>query len=348
MKMGFSKRQLKTYARGKRVLLVDDNRQTRTILKSLLREYFPFIMAARNGKDGLKAYSKYKFDIVITDVMMPIMDGIEMSKEIKKIDSDQSILVISSDENLNDIIELIDIGIDSFIRKPIDANTVCTKILKILEHQFFKDEINRFEHEQTINEYIKAKNISSSSTKSTISQVKKDEIVKGVLESKNCPASLSEYSAIEFMRKAEKEYKDLDKVVENLLIYIEDLEDNISILLVQGIRPDTLNNLSSLFSKIYNEVSTFKELTSIADKIFEIHDFFMEYSNTSTLTPDQQEVFDFSQYILEDIKSFVLHVFIAPSYQDIRVYEKMLGNSLEQIMLKINGAEALDDDIEFF
>jgi DNA-binding NarL/FixJ family response regulator len=344
--MNFSDTQLKTYAKGKRVLIVEDDRQSRIILKSFLKNYFPFIVVARNGIDGLKAYKKYKFDLIVTDINMPKMDGIQMTKEIKNIDANQPIMVISGDEDINHIIELIDIGIDSFIKKPIRAELVSEKILKILEHQFFQEEINKFQIDTAIEEYLREKNLLKD-TRETVSKAKKRQIITNIVSSQSCILNYSEYSAVEFMKKA-RQRDNIDNIIDHLLINIDELEEEVSKMLTYGIYSDTLENISRSFSKIYNDVSKFDELEVLSDEIADIESFFIKYSEKfDKLSKEEKRVFDFAQYILDDIKAFVLNVFISPSPQDIREYEHMLHNSLEQITIRLENRQ-IDEDIEFF
>jgi DNA-binding NarL/FixJ family response regulator len=346
----YSKKQLQAYTKNKRVLLVEDNRQSREILKSILKDSFSFVVVARNGVDALNVYQKYKFDLVVTDIQMPYMDGIELCKKIKDINSEQHILVISSDDDINHIIELIDIGIDSFIKKPISVDIINKKILKILEHKFFKEEIDKFKQDKAIKEYLQSKNLEyENSNRKKVVDIKRCQILESI-EPKDIVHSDSEYSAYAFIHTLETKNIDIDTIVQNLIEYISDLEEIISTLLVRGIRVDTLDNLASIFSKIYNEILFFTELSSIADEIFAIYEFFSSYSSNSIdeMSIEQKEIFDFSEYILEDIKSFVLNVFIEQNVDDIRTYASMLRNSLEQIKIRMSGDSIDNEEIEFF
>ncbi|MEA2018357.1 MAG: response regulator [Campylobacterota bacterium] len=75
---------------------------------------------ASNGEEGLELYKKNSYDLVITDILMPKMDGIEMSKEIKEINQYQNILIISAYSDTKDFVTSIKLGIDGYIIKPID------------------------------------------------------------------------------------------------------------------------------------------------------------------------------------------------------------------------------------
>jgi DNA-binding response OmpR family regulator len=103
------------------VLFVEDEENIRKALKNAISDEFKEFILARDGNDGLKKFQKYKPDIVVTDILMPIMDGLEMSKEIKAISKDTPIVVLSAFDEKERLLQAIDIGIDKYLIKPVDA-----------------------------------------------------------------------------------------------------------------------------------------------------------------------------------------------------------------------------------
>jgi DNA-binding response OmpR family regulator len=103
------------------ILFVEDEENIRKGLNSAIGDEFKDFILARDGSDGLKKFQKYKPDIVITDILMPIMDGLEMSKEIKKISTNIPIVILSAFDEKERLLKAIDIGIDKYLIKPIDA-----------------------------------------------------------------------------------------------------------------------------------------------------------------------------------------------------------------------------------
>jgi DNA-binding NarL/FixJ family response regulator len=350
--MAFSKTQLRAYAKDKRVLVAEDNKMTRTILDSFLKNYFTLVVCTRNGAEAQRAYQKYRFDLVITDINMPHMGGIELITEIKKINDDQSIMVISSEEDANSFIELIDLGIDSFIKKPIDANLIGAKVLKILEHQFFKEEIARFNQEKMLEEYKKTHKLTQREHKN-VTDVKRDKIVEAKkeesLHKKDEIQNESEYpnSAIAFIKRAREKHHNLDDIVDEIYGTLDELEDNIADIVKDCVNETSLQNIGRVFSKLYSNISLFDEMQPMADKLFEIHEFFISYEDLDSLSAEQKEAFDFTQYILDDMKNFVFGVFIESSTKDITIYNKLIQNSVDQIRLKIDNID-INEEIELF
>ena len=112
------------------ILFVEDENSIRLALKRAISDEFNNFILARDGSEGLKKFQKYKPDIVITDIMMPIVDGLEMSREIKKISRDTPIVVLSAFDEKQRLMSAINIGIDKYLMKPIDTD----ELLDTLEH----------------------------------------------------------------------------------------------------------------------------------------------------------------------------------------------------------------------
>jgi len=110
---------LKEYAHNLKVLYVEDDESIKAQLTIFLQKFFPTIDTAKDGASGLELYKDGHYDIVITDIAMPHMDGITMSRKIKEINEEQIIIVTSAYNEVEKLMELIDIGVDKFVMKPI-------------------------------------------------------------------------------------------------------------------------------------------------------------------------------------------------------------------------------------
>lgn len=113
-----------------KLLYVEDDLVLCENTQAMLEEFFQTIVVAHNGEDALKAYEKERFDIVLTDIMMPKMDGRKMSRQIRERNPDQAIIVMSAYEDANYFMELIDIGISNFVPKPPSLNQLFSSLLK--------------------------------------------------------------------------------------------------------------------------------------------------------------------------------------------------------------------------
>ncbi|HEA7276533.1 TPA: response regulator transcription factor [Campylobacter jejuni] len=111
------------------ILVVEDEIKTRELLINVLSERFSKVIGAQNGDEGLKKFKKFKPDLVITDIAMPIMDGLDMAREIKEISDDVPIVVLSAYSEKERLLRSIDIGIDKYLIKPVDIE----ELFKVLD-----------------------------------------------------------------------------------------------------------------------------------------------------------------------------------------------------------------------
>ena len=87
-----------------RVLFVDDEKDVRHGTGMFLRKFFDDVVVCADGQEGLSAFLKDEnFDVVITDIMMPVMDGVEMVQEIRKIDDGVFIIFLTASRAVSDL-----------------------------------------------------------------------------------------------------------------------------------------------------------------------------------------------------------------------------------------------------
>jgi len=118
------------------VLYVEDDREIANATSEYLKEFCTNVYVAYNGKDGLELYRSKNPDIIITDIAMPIMDGLKMSEIIRENDCDIPILINSAFSDISLFTRAIDIGIDDYILKPTDADKLIESIYKNSKYAF--------------------------------------------------------------------------------------------------------------------------------------------------------------------------------------------------------------------
>jgi len=104
------------------ILYAEDEDLTRELTYEILSQFFKNITACKDGAEALEEFEKKHYDIVITDINMPRLDGLELAKKIRKKDQEVSIIFISAHSDLSKISEALNIGIDGFLIKPIDMD----------------------------------------------------------------------------------------------------------------------------------------------------------------------------------------------------------------------------------
>lgn len=116
-----------------RIMIVDDAAFMRKkIRKILAASGYSELIESGNGREAIEAYMEYKPDLVTMDIIMPGMDGIAVLQEIRKIDPDAKIIMISAMGQQRMIVEAIQAGALDFILKPFDSEMVISTISKFL------------------------------------------------------------------------------------------------------------------------------------------------------------------------------------------------------------------------
>jgi two-component system, cell cycle response regulator DivK len=129
--------------RTKKILIAEDNEINYQVIEERLNNESVEIIWAKNGREAIDLYLENKdIDIILMDIQMPVMDGIEAAKEIKKINSGVPIIAISAYDNISHI----ETDIDAYIQKPFQLN----KLFVIIEEHMKKiyDEILKKEEER--------------------------------------------------------------------------------------------------------------------------------------------------------------------------------------------------------
>lgn len=132
-------RNIITTTKKLNVLYIEDNLDVRNQTIKMLKIFFDQIEIAINGENGLelfKSNNKYKatsFDLIITDIEMPVLDGISMITEIRKYDKSIPILIFSAHSNPDYFIETIKAGIDGYILKPYNIEQISNSLMNIIE-----------------------------------------------------------------------------------------------------------------------------------------------------------------------------------------------------------------------
>ena len=113
-----------------RILLIDDDEEIRELITMGLESAGFIVIAAENGYDGLDVFHREAPDLIVTDIKMPRMDGIEMIQGIRKIDTDIPIIVSSG---FNDTQQAaINAGANGFLSKPFRSKNLIETIEKFL------------------------------------------------------------------------------------------------------------------------------------------------------------------------------------------------------------------------
>ncbi len=119
--------------KGLKVLLVEDEEKLATLLKNAIGDSFYSFTLAKDGQEGLEKFLSISPDIIITDIMMPRLTGLEMAKEIRKIDENIPIIILSAFSESDKFLDAIDVGVVKYLIKPFDPEELLDYIESIGE-----------------------------------------------------------------------------------------------------------------------------------------------------------------------------------------------------------------------
>jgi DNA-binding response OmpR family regulator len=127
-----------------KILLCEDDTNLGMVLKNYLELNDYDVTLERDGRLGLAAFQREKFDICLLDVMMPNMDGFTLAEEIRDVNPDVPLFFLSAKTMKDDIIQGYKLGADDYITKPFDSEVLLHKIKAILKRneEMHREEVN--------------------------------------------------------------------------------------------------------------------------------------------------------------------------------------------------------------
>ncbi|RDU65920.1 DNA-binding response regulator [Helicobacter didelphidarum] len=116
------------------ILFVEDERESREILSGILMDYAGEVIVKNNGVDALRAFSQVKIDLIVSDILMPKMDGIAFARAIRSGENDPSVPIIltTAFTDTQYLLDSIQLKVDGYVLKPIDFDDLLETIQKAL------------------------------------------------------------------------------------------------------------------------------------------------------------------------------------------------------------------------
>ena len=130
-----------TYTQNIKLLYVEDSLQARESTLMILEEFFDQIIVAVDGEDGFNKFKENEIDLIITDINMPKLSGLEMTKKIRELHKEIPIYVLSAYNESGFFMESIKIGVEGYLLKPIDMEQFLGVLSKTIEKLKLQAEI---------------------------------------------------------------------------------------------------------------------------------------------------------------------------------------------------------------
>jgi PAS domain S-box-containing protein len=254
------------------VLYVEDDNEISEEVSFFLRAQVKELYTANNGEEGLDAYIKHKPDIIITDVQMPIMNGLKMVEKIREIDAEIPIIITTAFSDSDYLLKAINLHVDGYQTKPLDLKTLIKSLQKIIEPMELKAEI------QIKNEQLAENNFYLKQFKNAVSKTSlfcsSDEngIIKEVNENFEL---ISGYTREELIGQSHSMLRDKSVPKE----FYEDMWLTIkSGKIWKGLIKNKRKSLKNYYvisevCPIYNKDGSFREYISIQNDVTELEEY---------------------------------------------------------------------------
>lgn len=115
----------------KRILIAEDNDSNYLLMTYVLKKHYEFFRA-RNGKEAVEMVDRVAYDLVLMDLRMPIMDGLEATREIKATHPDLPIIALTANAFDSDRERSLEAGCNDFLAKPVNHDTCLATIAKYI------------------------------------------------------------------------------------------------------------------------------------------------------------------------------------------------------------------------
>lgn len=144
---------LEEYKQNLHILYIEDDLSILNEMKRILESFF-IVSIATNGEEALSIFRKNKIDIIISDINMPIMDGIEFLHILRENDENIPFVFVTAKSDLNRILEAIKLDIDGYILKPLDVRNLFEIINKIIDKKYKNYLLEDLENTKKINNLL--------------------------------------------------------------------------------------------------------------------------------------------------------------------------------------------------
>ena len=177
------------------ILFVEDDNVLNSIVTDALTMIGFKLESAKNGLEGLNLFKSKKFDLVLSDINMPEMDGLQMSREIRNLNKKIPIILLSAHNEASYLLDSISIGINGYLVKPAQIKELVAQIAKVMEPVFvlreFDERGKQWSHDALM-VYSMASNIKSKLNSNELDQEFLSEYLDKIVEiSKSLASSIT-------------------------------------------------------------------------------------------------------------------------------------------------------------
>jgi len=331
-----------------KILYVEDDDFLRAQTKEALQFKFKNIETAKNGQDGFQKYQDGYYDVVITDIKMPKVDGVELCKKIKELNPKQKIIISSAYGDETTLITFIELGINKFVKKPINLKKLFEVITdsaqRIHQETLIEEQSSKV---QSINFHLQKKNEELENNNKKLDQLLRILTAKLKTPKKqNKKIKVFKEKKVEALPKSYIEY-----ILDYHLEELQELEGDIDYILSKAIMSKNIDAngvliLSKLFNKYGIIVGNYYFFAKLSESIKKLSKTFIIHT--------EDTVENFSKFI-DYIESFVFVLIkwrtdiLEKEAENPNMYDDSIISDIETIVASIeNKDDSYANDIEFF
>jgi len=339
------------YASSMSLLIVDDEKFTLREYKSLFENFFNSVDTASNGEEAYRKWNlgKKKYDLIITDIMMPKMNGLELISKIRLKSPSQHILVLSAIKDINQMRATLALGVEGILEKPYNHQTMIYVLSRVLKLIYNNKLIKRQAFQLKL---LAQKNISTKTSlqeeKAKIEPSKKKVITPPVHEKRIVPVIKSE-SAEDFTSNLD--YFDLDRVE----VFQDKIESyqNIACKIANAHPSLTKIGLSQITQglteliDVLNQLGTFSVTAKATKRLIDFVDSIEERQFEDN---DKKDLFiDGIMSVLEDLYNWINMVFVNKDTDNVNYFDASYSNTCLELEHIFESNTSLDEDtLDFF
>ncbi|MEA3229015.1 MAG: response regulator [Campylobacterota bacterium] len=328
-------RDLREQSKNLNVLYAEDEDILRESMQTTLKKIFKNAYVTSNGQEAFEIYKKEDIDIVITDINMPIMDGVELINNIYKYEQENTMVVVLSAHNESRLLStLINLGVDSFLNKPLDKQRMINSLYKVckivndrkllIEYETkLEDELDSIERKNKVLEG-KLNQLAHQTNKNIVQK----EVAKEVV-------SISNYFTT-LLADDKDELEDLSIELANFIAMMFQGEE---------LNEDYLYKLANSYKKYATILNTYLEFYDVATFLNDFSESMLNQQEKFMKDLNQTGIyFESLQFTLENYRQNVWQ----KEAKNPRFYNASLINDIQLIIDFLEDKEIQNSEIEFF
>jgi len=344
---------VKSLAKSMSILLVDDDEFTLDIYTSIFSDLFLKVYTARDGNEAYEIWhdNAKNIDLILTDIMMPNLDGFGLINKIREDSSTQHIIVVTSLNDLNEMRDIINLGVDGVILKPFNQEKVLPvltrvleviKVKKVLKRQLFQLKLLS---QEKVALKVSAKKVATIEEITTKKESKEDNSLSSKYKIRTTIVGSSAHEIENII-----DYNDSD----NIDILLHSITENESRIIELESKPvteiiDSLKSSTETISQLVSLMNSIGSFSVAIDAGENLISFIETIDSDKLQDIDKKEMF-FDAYLsmFQDIEKWLQVVFIDREASNINYFDASFANTC--LELETIFANSLEDDseLEFF